>query len=54
MAGQKADNSRNKVKAILDDISKQVQKTVPLTNDMLNTRRDINNVKVQGKLYCSS
>ncbi|XP_053393780.1 laminin subunit alpha-like isoform X2 [Mercenaria mercenaria] len=45
----KAADSKDSVKDILGDLPKQLEKTVPLTNDALNTNRDIKEANVQVK-----
>ncbi|WAR24784.1 LAMA-like protein [Mya arenaria] len=46
-AGQRAEDAKVKVKDILKDLPKQLEKTVPLTNDALNTKRDIVQARAQ-------
>lgn len=48
-AEMKAADSKDRIKDILTDLPKQVEKTVPLTNDALNTNRDIKEANVQGR-----
>lgn len=47
-AAMNADDAMNKVKDILDDVPKQLEKTIPLATDALNTNRDISQAIVQG------
>ena len=45
----KAMEAKEQVKDILVDLPNQLEKTVPLANDALNTNRDIKEANVQGK-----
>jgi len=48
-ANQRAENVRLSVSGILEDLPKQLEKTVPLTTDSLNTKRDIVQARAQGR-----
>lgn len=53
-ASQKAEDTKARVKVILEDLPKQIDKTGPLTLDSINTKRDISTARTQGNQVCSN